>query len=542
MASDIGSDMAMAGGRIPVVPTPAAGIELRAGDRLEARVLQILAGGQALIEFGQTQVSASTSTPLQPGARVMLEVVAGGPKPEFRIVPESAPSSPQPAAGQRFEARVLEILPSGEAVVEFGQSHATVRTTTPLQPGERVVLEVVTGGVKPEIRIVPDAPAAAPQPGARPGPEPSLSAHDLPVILRAMTQALAGGVPTANAGGVPLANPGGVPLANAGQEFLSAATASALRPAVIAQIERLLAPLEAGAPPAVLAGTIRTFLAQSGLFTENQLDSALKNAAVTVDQPRAAFDLRTLLAALTSDGKPESQADGAPKNPAGALKNAAPTPDQPRAAIDLRTLLATLPSDGRAETQNDQTLKNEIRPPASDQPRAAFDLRMLLGALTTEGKPVPDAVRAFGDALLQQQLVVAERLAATGVGHVVVPFVFGEKPVDVVVEWERQRGDDKQETPDGTISLGVFVRLPSLGAIEARLEWLAESLNVNFFVEREETRSLVQASLDDFSKELSQSGVSAVSSHVWLNPERVSKGPPPDKRPSSGGTILDVTA
>jgi len=78
----------------------------------------------------------------------------------------------------------------------------------------------------------------------------------------------------------------------------------------------------------------------------------------------------------------------------------------------------------------------------------------------------------------------------------------------------------------------------SLGAIEARLEWQPESLAVTFFVEREATRVIVEAGLDDFSKQLSLSGCPAVTSHVWLNPDRPSHASVPSSGPIPGGTIL----
>jgi hypothetical protein len=278
-----------------------------------------------------------------------------------------------------------------------------------------------------------------------PGSTLPLSARDLPVIMRALAEIL----------------PAGVSIADAGQEFLRAATASELRSTVVDQIQRLLAPLDAALPPAALAGLIRTFLAQSGLFTENHLREALTHSAGTL---------------------------------------------------------------------------------TGTQDHVVSDLRRLLGELTTPGERVPDAVRAFGEALLQQQLATADRLAATGVGQFAIPFMFGETRVEVVFEWERKARRDQQDRPDEAISLGVFVHLKALGPIEARLEWQPESLAVTFFVEREATRAIVEAGLDDFSKHLALSGCTGVTSHVWLNPDRPAHASVPSSAPIPGGTILDVMA
>ena len=78
-----------------------------------------------------------------------------------------------------------------------------------------------------------------------------------------------------------------------------------------------------------------------------------------------------------------------------------------------------------------------------------------------------------------------------------------------------------------TISLGVFVHLKALGAIEARVEWRHDSLAVTFVVEREATRAIVEAALAGFSEQLSSSGSPAVTAHVRVNPDRreSSRGP-----------------
>jgi hypothetical protein len=157
---------------------------------------------------------------------------------------------------------------------------------------------------------------------------------------------------------------------------------------------------------------------------------------------------------------------------------------------------------------------------------------------------VPDAVRAFGAALLQEQLGVADRLAADGTGHTTIPFMFGETRVDVGFEWRREARREKkdQDRDDPAISLGVFVDLKALGGIEARLELKPQSLAITFFVERETTRALVEAGLERLSKDLSLSGFPAVTSQVWLNPGRLCSAPPSGTASVPGGTILDVMA
>ena len=323
-----------------------------------------------------------------------------------------------------------------------------------LLPVDRTEFAVAAGAPTPVLLESPDDAVASPR---RPGgalldtvddPRPApLGARDLPVILRALANAA----------------PSAVPIADAGQEFLRGASAAGLRHAVTEQVQRQLAPLDAAMPPAVLAVMIRTFLAQSGLFTENHIRGALKSGA-------------------------------------GMLTAA--------------------------------------------QRLAISDVRLLLGGLTSAGTAVPEAVRSFGEALLQQQLAVAERQAATGVGYITIPFTFGEERVDVAFEWDRQaRGDEEREDgPRPTISLGVFVRLQALGAIEARVEWRLDSLAVTFVVEREATRAIVEAALAGFSEQLSSSGSPAVTAHVRVNPERPSIDPRPTSAPISGGIILDVTA
>jgi hypothetical protein len=461
---------------------------LRPGQRLSARVIEMLLTGDVLLELGQSRATVPTSTPLQPGDRVRLEVVTAGPTPAFRIVTDTpareGAGAPAPAlvTGQRIAARVLEMLSTGDALLDLGASRAVVRASVPLQPGERVVLDVVSGGAKPELRIATDKPAVTPQgvtpqavtpqavtpqvvtpqaataqpPGVA-GPPAALTPRDLPVILRALAEMA----------------PTGIPIAQAGQTFqtfLRAAVAADLRPAVVEQIQRLLAPLHAALPPAELAPMLRAFLAQSGLFTENHLGAALR--------------------------------------------------------------------------EHPGPLTGTTISPAADQRHAIADVRVLLGALTTAGTPVPEPVRAFGEALLQQQLVVAEQLAATSSGQVAIPFMFGEERVDIQFTWDRQARQETQERSepedDRAISLGVYVNLNIFGAIEARIVWKRESFAVTFYVEREATRAIVEAGLSELSKELSASGFSAVATNVWLNPDRVLAGATPVRPAIPAGTILDV--
>ncbi len=281
------------------------------------------------------------------------------------------------------------------------------------------------------------------------GPWAALSPRDLPVIMRALAQM----VPT------------DIAMAQAAQTFLRAAVAADLRPDVVEQIQRLLAPLDAALSPAELAPMLRAFLAQSGLFTENHLAAAL-------------------------------QAHPGPLT--------------------------------------------------ADQREAITDVRLLLGALTTADTPVPDPVRVFGDALLQQQLVVAEQLAATSSGHMAIPVMFGDERVDLQFTWDRQarrETPDRQEPDDDqAISLGVFVNVRIFGAIEARIVWKPASFAVTFYVEREATRAIVEAALSDLSEELSAAGFPAAATNVWLNPDRLSAGVTPVRPAIPAGTILDVRA
>ena len=84
------------------------------------------------------------------------------------------------------------------------------------------------------------------------------------------------------------------------------------------------------------------------------------------------------------------------------------------------------------------------------------------------------------------------------------------------------------------------------GAIEARINWKPDSFAVTFYVERESTRAIVEAGLNELSAELSASGFSAVTMNVWLNPDRVSAGvtagATPVRPALRAGTILDVMA
>lgn len=411
----------------------AAEAALRPGQRLAARVVEILATGDALLDLGATRAVVRANGPLQPGERVVLEVVQGGAQPELRIATDKT------------------------GIVTDKTGIATAKTG--IGTDQTGIATAKTGIATDKIGIVPDKTAVTPQaaPARQPGSGVAgpaaavLTPRDLPVILRALAEM----APTSI----------GIPIARAGQTFLQAAVAADLHPPVVDQIQRVLAPLQAALPPAELAPVLRAFLAQSGLFTENHLGAVLQ-------------------------------------------KHAGPL--------------------------------------TADQRDAITDVRLLLGAMTTPGTPAPDPVRAFGDALLQQQLVVAEQVAATSGGQIAIPFMFGEERVDLRFTWDREA---RHETPERSqadderaISLGVFVNVKIFGAIEARLVWKPDSFAVTFYVEREATRAIVEAGLSDLSKELAASGFSAVTTNVWLNPERASAGPTPVRPAMRAGTILDVMA
>jgi hypothetical protein len=118
--------------------------------------------------------------------------------------------------------------------------------------------------------------------------------------------------------------------------------------------------------------------------------------------------------------------------------------------------------------------------------------------------------------------------------------------VDLRFTWDRearQQTHDRSERDEGeAISLGIFVNVQIFGAIEARLVWKPESFAVTFYVERDATRAIVEAGLNDLSRDLSAAGFPAVAANVWLNPDRVAAGVTPVRRAMPTGSILDVKA
>lgn len=445
---------------------------LSPGQRLPARVIEMLLTGDVLLELGRSRVTVPTSTPLQPGDRVRVEVLAAGPTPEFRIL--SGGANPQPATPQPANPQLANPQPGiapGKAAVTPQAGIALPPQATSLPPALNPTgAPIPAATLNPQPAVNP--PAAANQPAAL-NPPVALTPRDLPVIMRALAEIA----------------PAGIPVARAAETFLQTAAVADLRPAIVEQIQRALAPLHAALPAADLAPALRTFLAQSGLFTENQLGAVLRQYAAT---------------------------------PAPAQRPA----DQP--PVDQR------PADQRSTDTR----------PAAQRPEIIPDVRLLLGALTPAGTPIPEAVRVFGEAILQQQLVVAEQVAATNGGQVAIPFVFGEERVDIRFTWDREAQQETQERSDPgsdrTISLGVFVNLNVFGGIEARIVWKPESFAVTFYVERELTRAIVDAGLTELTQELSASGFSAVVTNVWLNPDRIAAAATPAKRAIPAGTILDV--
>ena len=78
----------------------------------------------------------------------MSSSISGDLAGEIRLLLESETEAAL-RPGQRLPARVIEMLLTGDVLLELGQSRATVPTSTPLQPGDRVRLEVVTAGPTP---------------------------------------------------------------------------------------------------------------------------------------------------------------------------------------------------------------------------------------------------------------------------------------------------------------------------------------------------------------------------------------------------------
>jgi hypothetical protein len=343
----------------------------------------------------------------------------------------------------------------------------------------------ISGDLGGQVRIVPDTPTAA----AEAKPEGRV-ANDKAAVMPQAQVALAAPALAPTAG---VAGPLGPPVA--------------LSPRDLPVIMRALAEMVLTDIP--IAQAAQTFL----------------RAAVAANLPAALVEqIQRMLAPLVAG------------LPAGEL------------ALGLRGVLAQ--SGLFTEHQLGALLQEHSGPLTADQLDAIADVRLMLGALTTAaGTSVPDAVRVFGDALLQQQLVVAEQLAATGSGQMAIPVMFGDERVDLRFTWDREgrqgtqdRSESEPDDDDRAISLGVFVNVSIFGGIEARLVWKPASFAVTFYVERETTRAVIDAGLSELSKELSASGFPAVAANVWLNPDRVAAGVAPTRRAIPAGTILDVMA
>jgi flagellar hook-length control protein FliK len=193
--------------------------------------------------------------------------------------------------------------------------------------------------------------------------------------------------------------------------------------------------------------------------------------------------------------------------------------------------------------------------PAALSPRDLPVILRSLAQMVPAGMPIAQAGQIFLQAVAAVDLPPAQQLAAADSGQMTIPFMFGEECVDVRLTWDREARQESQERsePDDdrngqddrdarAISLGVFVNLNIFGGIEARMIWKPESFAVTFYVEREATRAIVEAGLNDLSQELSASGFSAVTTNVWFNPDRVAAGATPARPATPAGTILDVMA
>jgi hypothetical protein len=461
-------------------------LQLRAGDQIQASVLDVFARNDALLSFGPFKAYARMPYPVVTGQQVRIHVTTSGSDLRLLMVPNGAspaslsaddrseirlfePVSDRPSLaaqshaltpGDTLKGRITGFERDGLHLVDFGRFKAFTKIDIPVRQGQLVPLTVLksddglaltvspganrssAAGTLPPVPVdrMADGQIKAAAVGAR-----NEAAHQSPLPPQPThSQALSG-----SGSGGHLSSPTSADMVLLGKQIQHllegvnpAGQASPLSlPAPLAQalanLQQIINPTSAVGDIEQLAARIKDFIDNSGLYFEKRMETAIQGV---LERPQSLpADQRsgqtTISDVMRNDLKPN--------------------------LLKIRQFLDGQPLDVKAA---DRPILEILKPMVQ---RSLFNIEQQQ-TLATEKPGDTETFQAFSHLLMLSENPRNARLN---------------------VYYAKKGRDDAHKTP----RVSLLLEMDRMGAVRTDLWMVDNNLNITFFVQQEDIKSAIDA-------------------------------------------------
>jgi hypothetical protein len=189
-------------------------------------------------------------------------------------------------------------------------------------------------------------------------------------------------------------------------------------------------------------------------------------------------------------------------------------------------IIATPEKEGKASGKALEYEKGEQVNLRSGDKAEPVDIKVLLERVISDEKALPRQ-RVAAELLAQRVLLLEQALA--GQDLCVFPFMLDGRIFECMVKGEKQRGSGGQR--EDVLELAVDANPPGLGRIRVIIRVCGRDIEFGFFVDKEETKSLVERERGTL-----KTGIGKLGFRV----NRIACGRMPEKKPETGDVFLDV--
>lgn len=373
----------------------------------------------------------------------------------LRTFPETAALKP----GDLLKVKVLEVFEHQRVLVDLGRFRTMAAVTFPLVAGDEIWVRVQETQNRLRLQLAPAPGDPPPSAGPAAGPVQAVSAESLRQVQVRIDQLA----------GVLQRLPDSQPMPPGPRQVLDA-------------LRLYLDPFEPGSGPDAVAGRLREFCDECGLFLEPRLAAAVKKTA--------------------------DRAGGAP-----APDDPAPGPPGRLLATDLKARLLVLKNF--LDSSVDRQLIRESREMAG-LARAATELLADIRAGQEQIAKPASASQPF-------QMV-----------HFALPMADERHQAQLKIAYRRRRGTGKKEGHRAA----VLLQLDRMGAVRADLLLLSRSLSISIFVSNAGLRNLVTRHVPEVREALS-AFFEQVGVQVSVSSRKIARFAAEDWLPA-GETQVDV--